>query len=249
MKVTQIPLRRQLGTALSLAALCLAALSLAPSAALAASPLPQPDPPWVTSTSAITTTTTMTTLSFGTTTDAAQVITGYDLQELESGSWTTIDTVSDAFPGEKILSQQVLGLNPATSYEFAVVAFDAAGDLSPRSGPVTVTTLPTTQFPVCQVIAYHFAPSFVVVANITNTTASTLTDPSVSFTMPSNTSVRTIYNATLALTATGGTLTANSNSATVAPGGETSVGFEGSVSPYIPPSGFTLNGQPCTPAT
>lgn len=247
MNVKQIPLRRRLGTAVSLTALCLAALSLAPSTALAASPLPQPDAPWVTSTAEITTTTTMTTLSFGTTTDAAQIITGYYLQELENGSWTTIDTVNDSFAGEKILTQQILGLSPATTYEFAVVAFDAAGDLSPQSDPVTVTTLPTTQFPICQVSLYYIPSNlFIVYVNITNTTVSSLIDSSVSFTMPSNTSVRTVYNAALTLTTTGGTLTADSSNATIPPGGESYVGFEGTVSPYIPPSGFILNGQPCT---
>jgi hypothetical protein len=33
---------------------------------------------------------------------------------------------------------------------------------------------------------------------------------------------------------------------TIGPGGETFIGVIGSVSPFNPPSGFTLNGLPCT---
>jgi chitodextrinase len=186
------------------------------------------------------TTTTMTTLSWGSSTDNVQV-TGYDLQELENGSWTTIDTL---VPGDQV--QEVVGLAPSTSYQFAVVAFDARGNRSARSDPATVTTMTPTRYPECQFHLNSYPPGFTAYATIINTTAAPLTNWSVSFTMPSNTSVANSFGATLTRTATGGTLTAMTYDVTIGPGGETFVGFFGSVSPFNPPSGFALNGRPCT---
>jgi hypothetical protein len=335
MKVKRIPLaRRRLGTALSLATLCLGALALAPSAALADSPLPAPtdlqaqhvadtsadliwsssgatsgdvvqllvngawqryptaDPvfgylhlanltPGATYTfrvysvpyeglgyttsppsapvtfttlsapdsvpptkpptpAASGTTTTMTTLSWGSSTDNVQV-TGYDLQELENGSWTTIDTL---VPGDQV--QEVVGLAPSTTYQFAVVAFDARGNRSARSDPATVTTMTPTRYPECQFHLNSYPPGFTAYATIINTTAGPLTNWSVTFTMPSNTSVQNTFGATLTRTAAGGTLTPMTYDTTIGPGGETFIGVIGSVSPFNPPSGFTLNGLPCT---
>lgn len=64
--------------------------------------------------------------------------------------------------------------------------------------------------------------------------------------MPSRASVGAVFGATLTRTATGGTLTAATYNATIGPGGEAFLGFQGSDSPYVPPSGFTLDGQTCT---
>lgn len=186
------------------------------------------------------TTTTMTTLTWGSSTDNVQV-TGYDLQELENGSWTTIDTL---VPGDQV--QQLFGLTPATSYQFAVVAFDARGNRSARSDPTTVMTMTPTQLPGCQFHLNTYPPGFTAYVTIINTTAAPLSNWSISFTMPSNTTVSTTFGGTLTRTSTGGTLTAASYNATIGAGAETFVGFEGSVSPFNPPSGFTLNGQPCT---
>jgi hypothetical protein len=127
-----------------------------------------------------------------------------------------------------------------------VVAFDARGNRSARSNPTTVTTMTPTQFPSCQFHLNTYPPGFTAYATIINTTATPLSNWSITFTLPSNTSVSTVFGGTLTRTATGGTLTAASYNATIGAGLETFVGFEGSVSPFNPPSGFMLNGQPCT---
>ncbi len=186
------------------------------------------------------TTTTTTTLTWGSSTDNVQV-TGYDVQELENGSWTTIDTL---VPGDQV--QQVFGLTPATSYQFAVVAFDAQGNRSARSDPATVTTLTPAPVAACQFHLNTYPPGFTAYVTIINNTAAPLTNWTVSFTMPSNTSVATIFGGTLTRTPAGGTLTAAAYNATIGAGGETFAGFTGSVSPFSPPSGVSLNGQPCT---
>jgi hypothetical protein len=186
------------------------------------------------------TTTTMTTLQWSASTDNVQV-TGYDLQELENGLWTTIATLAAGG-----LTDEVTGLAPATSYQFAVIAFDAQGNRSARSNPTTVTTLATTQFPSCQFHVNAYNPSFLAYVTIINTTAAPLTNWSVSFTEPSHPTLSTVFGGTVTLTATGGTMSPATYNATVGQGGEAFTGFEGSITPFNPPSGFTLNGLPCT---
>jgi cellulose binding protein with CBM2 domain/fibronectin type III domain protein len=186
------------------------------------------------------TTTTVTAVSWAEDTDNVQV-TGYDVQELENGSWTTVGTQpSYSF------TQTVGGLSPSTAYQFAVVAFDARGNRSVRSDPVTVTTLATTPLPVCQVFLTTYDPGFLAYAEIVNTTAAPLTNWTVAFGMPATTSASSPFSSVFTRTATGGTLTPVSWDTTIGQGGELFVGFSGSASPFVPPSNFTLNGHLCT---
>ena len=89
---------------------------------------------------------------WGESTDNVQV-TGYYLQQLIGGTWTTIRTVG---PGERF--QTVSGLAAGTAYQFAAIAFDARGNQSPRADPGTVTTLATTATPTCRVQTILFSP-------------------------------------------------------------------------------------------
>jgi hypothetical protein len=187
-----------------------------------------------------TTTTTFTSLSWSPSTDNVQV-TGYNVQELENGTWTTIATQ----PSYAQLDEP-FGLTPATTYQFAVVAFDAQGNQSARSTPVSVTTLAATPFPVCKFQLTRYNPGFVANVTIINTTTAALSNWSLSFTESTRPTVSTAFNGTVTLTATGGTITPFAWDATIGQGGELFTGFEGSVTPFNPPSGFTLNGQPCT---
>jgi hypothetical protein len=217
------------------------------SASLSFTTLPGPDsvpPTQPPAPTAGNTTTTMTTLSWGPSTDNVQV-TGYDFQELENGSWTTVATL----PANSLnaYNQTVTGLAPATSYQFAVVAFDARGNRSARSNSTTVTTLTPTQFPACQFhVTVYGGGFFLAYATITNTTAQPLTNWSVSFTMPSTPTVLTSWGGTFSFAPPTGTITPASYDASIAQGAQGSVGFEGSVTPFSPPSAFTLNGLPCT---
>ncbi|MGC0209182.1 cellulase family glycosylhydrolase [Streptomyces levis] len=74
------------------------------------------------------------TLAWGAATDASGV-TGYDVVRIGGGT----ETVATSTAGT---SATLTGLAPATSHTFAVYARDAAGNRSPRSGTVTVTTSP-----------------------------------------------------------------------------------------------------------
>jgi cellulose binding protein with CBM2 domain/fibronectin type III domain protein len=173
-------------------------------------------------------------------TDNVQV-TGYDVQELENGSWTTVGSQ----PSYNF-TQSVGGLAPSTSYQLAVVAFDARGNRSQRSDPVTVTTLATTPYPSCQVQLQSFSPNFMAYVTIANTTAAAISNWTLSFDMPATTIPTNEFSSNFTRTATGGTLTPVTWNATIAPGGGIFIGFLGQASPFVLPSSFSFNGRPCT---
>ncbi len=176
-------------------------------------------------------------------TDNVQV-TGYYLQQLSNGVWSTIRTVT---PGERF--QTVRGLSPATSYTFAAIAFDARGNQSPRSIPGTVTTLPATAYPACSVQLITYGTSFQAIATIMNTSATATNGWTIHFTLPSTVVTGQAFNGTLVRDATGGTITPMVWSAVIGPGGQLSTGFSGGGgATLIVPTGFTLDGRPCTSA-
>jgi hypothetical protein len=185
---------------------------------------------------------TVATVSWPEATDNVQV-TGYHLQQLIGGGWTTIRTVT---PDQRF--QTVYGLAANTSYSFAVIAFDARGNTSARSEPGTVTTLPYTATPTCRSQIIPFPPGFQAVITITNTTAATLNGWTVRFTLPATATVNYAFNGVLTRDGATGTLTPQPWNAVVGQGGQVFTGIVGSVSPFTPPSGFTLNGEAC-PAT
>lgn len=188
-----------------------------------------------------TTTTTFTTLVVLETTDNVEVTTYY-LQQLISGTWTTVKTIVQ---GDS-RAPTVTGLTANTSYQFAVVASDARGNLSPRSDPVTVTTLANTPNPTCKVQTITYNPGFQVTVTIINTTTATMNGWTLQATAPATTSTGQSFGGTLARNGTTITITPLVWSATIGQGGQLFVGFSGSATPFVIPSDYTLNGLPCT---
>lgn len=189
-----------------------------------------------------TVTTTFVTVFWPESTDNVEV-TGYYLQQLVNGEWTTIRTVG---PGGRF--QYVYSLTPGTAYSFAVIAFDARGNQSPRSAPGTVTTLPSTPYPTCQVHLIDYGPAFQVTVTIVNTTTTATNGWTIRFTLPPTVSTGPAFSGTLVRDATGGTITPLVWSAVIGPGGQLSVGFSGQAAVLTLPTDFTLDGRPCTAA-
>lgn len=188
-------------------------------------------------------TTTVVSVYWSQSTDNVQLA-GYYLQELINGAWTTIRTTDVA--GN---SQGVSGLSPATSYTFAVIAFDTRGNLSARSDPGTVTTLATTAAPSCKVnLQQYGGGGFTVTATIVNTTASNINGWTLGFSLASTASVNSVFNGVLARNGGSAVITPASYDATIGQGGQLFVGFTGSANPPAPPSGFMFDGLPCTTA-
>ncbi len=186
------------------------------------------------------TTTTATNVSWGEATDNVQV-TGYYLQQLAGGAWTTIRTV-----GAAARFQGISGLTAATSYTFGVIAFDARGNTSVRSDPGTVTTLANTPYPSCQIQIEAYNPGFTATVTITNTTTAAVSGWTIQFTLPATATVSTTFNGILTRNGATGTITPFSWNTVIGTGVQTWVGFLGSAAPFTPPAGFTFNGRPCT---
>jgi chitodextrinase len=185
-------------------------------------------------------TTTGASLVWGESTDNVEV-TGYHLQQLIGGAWTTIRAVN-AFSR----FQRVTGLSAGTAYTFAVIAFDARGNASARSAPSTVTTLATTAAPGCQAQIILFSPGFMVTVTITNTTVAPVSGWAVRFNLPAAASVGSAFGGALTRAGGTGTITPPAWGGTISPGGQLMTGFTGSATPFTPPESFTLNGLPCT---
>ncbi|MEV4510105.1 cellulose binding domain-containing protein [Dactylosporangium sp. NPDC049525] len=185
-------------------------------------------------------TTTGVSLVWGESTDNVQV-TGYHLQQLVGGAWTTIRTV-DAFSR----FQRVTGLAAGTAYTFAVIAFDARGNTSARSAAGTVSTLATTATPTCQAQIILFSPGFMVTVTITNTTAAPVSGWAVRFNLAATATVGSVFSGVLTRTGGTGTITPPAWGGTINPGGQLMTGFAGNATPFTPPESFTLNGIPCT---
>jgi hypothetical protein len=187
-------------------------------------------------------TTTSAEIFWGQSTDNVQV-TGYYLQQLVNGTWTTIRTVS-ASGNYQYLS----GLSPASSYTYAAIAFDARGNMSQRSNPATLTTLALTQKPSCKVQLQVYWTGFTATATIVNSTAAAISGWTFGFSLSPAATVSNVFGGVLTRTGGSGTITPASYNGTVGPGGQLYFGFIGSASPPAPPSGFTFNGLPCTAA-
>jgi hypothetical protein len=174
-------------------------------------------------------------------TDNVQV-TGYYLQQLIGGAWTTIRTVG---PGGRF--QTVGGLTPGTSYSFAVIAFDARGNVSARSDAGTVTTLAATTTLTCLAQVITYTTGFQASVTIINTTPLATNGWTIRFTLPADVSTGSAFNGLLTRSGSTGTITPLAWSAVIGPGGQLTVGFSGwGTAPITSPSGFTLNGVACT---
>ncbi|SEF85402.1 beta-glucosidase [Nonomuraea solani] len=148
-------------------------------------------------------------------------VTGYDVVRVQGATETPAATSATS-------PATVTGLAASTSYTFAVYARDAAGNRSPRSGTVTVTTAGggTGGCSVTPSTQTQWSTGYVIQAAVTNTGTTQKSGWSVTFTLPPGHTVTGSWNT--ALSVSGQTVTARNaaHNGTLAPSGGTSFGFQ-----------------------
>jgi cellulase/cellobiase CelA1 len=150
-------------------------------------------------------------------------------------------------------SLAVTGLTASTTYQFYVVAVDAAGNVSAPSAPVAVTTTGGGTGGASCSVAYtssDWGSGFTANVSITNTGSTAINGWTLRFTFP-NSAQRVGQGWSATWTQTGAEVAATSLSynGSLAPGASTGTGFNGAHGGTNPrPTAFTLNGATCTTA-
>jgi len=181
------------------------------------------------------------TLAWGPSTDAVGV-TGYRVYREAGATDVLLGTVTGT-------TYPVTGLSPEVTYQFYVVALDAAGNLSPASAPVAVTTSSAPPTSPCKVgySVNDWGSGFTGTVTITNTGTATVNGWNLAFTFPGNQRISQGWSATVVQTGAAVTATSLAYNGTLAAGASTSFGFNGSYTGSNPkPLAFTLNGVACT---
>ncbi|MEV4534008.1 endo-1,4-beta-xylanase [Asanoa sp. NPDC049518] len=189
-------------------------------------------------------------LSWTASSDAVGV-TGYDVLRAtgaSGGSFAVVGTPSSA-------SFVDSGLAASTTYRYQVRARDAAGNVSSLSPVATVTTTAGGGGPgpsSCRV-AYTISPwggtnGFTAGLVLTNTGTSSLSGWSLAFTLPSGQTITPPgWSATWSQSGQAVTATPLSWNSTLAPGGSTTIGFNGTHTGGTgEPTTFTVGSSSCT---
>ncbi|MEV0328334.1 glycoside hydrolase family 3 N-terminal domain-containing protein [Micromonospora echinospora] len=147
-------------------------------------------------------------------------------------------------------AHQVVGLSPQRTYRFTVQAVDGAGNTSPESAPVTVTTPPDSGGGRCSVsyVTNDWSTGFTASITIRNTGTVALSGWTLRFDLPAvGQRVTQGWSATWSQTGTTVTATNAGWNGALAPGASVGIGFTGTHSGTNPkPTAFTLNGSSCT---
>ncbi|MDQ1294690.1 MAG: endoglucanase [Actinomycetota bacterium] len=172
-------------------------------------------------------------LSWTAATDDVGVV-AYDV--LRAGTGAT-PTVVATITGTKY---QVSGLKAKTTYSFTVRAKDAAGNLSPSSPALEVTTPSggageggcTGLYTVTQ----SWAGGFMGEATVKNTSGAAINGWKLSWVNPPSTTIDSLWNAVLSVSGSNVTVTNDSHNGALAPDGTATFGFVGSGSSTAPDS-------------
>ncbi|MDQ0934760.1 mannan endo-1,4-beta-mannosidase [Streptomyces turgidiscabies] len=190
------------------------------------------------------TTPTSTTLTWAAATDNVGVA-GYDVVRVSGATETTAAASTTN-------TVTVTGLTAATSYSFAVYARDAAGNRSPRSATVNVTTPPGGGTPgVSCSVAYRvvgdWQGGFQGDITLRNTGTAALTNWTLGFSFPSGQTINNMWGGTPTQSGAGVSVVPAPYTATIPAAGSVSVGFVGAKgATNAAPTSFTLNGTACT---
>jgi mannan endo-1,4-beta-mannosidase len=184
------------------------------------------------------------TLSWSASTDAVGV-TGYDVVRVAGAEETAVTSTTGT-------STTVTGLTPATSYTFAVYARDAAGNRSPRSGTVAVTTSPGGSTAACTVgykVTSQWPGGFQGEIVLRNTGTSAINGWTLRWTFADGQRVSNLWGGTAVQSGAEVTVTSAPYTASVPAAGSVTLGFTASRgATNSSPTAFTLNGSACSTA-
>ncbi|MER6012142.1 cellulase family glycosylhydrolase [Streptomyces bluensis] len=175
-------------------------------------------------------------------TDAAGV-TGYDVVRVSGGNETAATSTATT-------SATVTGLTPSTSYTFAVYARDAAGNRSPRSGTVTVTTASGGSSASCGVgyrVTNEWSGGFQGEIVIRNSGSTAIDGWTLRWTFPDSQRITNLWGGTVTQSGAEVSVASASYTATIPAAGSVTLGFTATRSTANPsPGAFTLNGSTCS---
>ncbi|MFJ8586686.1 cellulase family glycosylhydrolase [Streptomyces sp. NPDC093595] len=169
-------------------------------------------------------------------------VTAYDVVRVDGSGETPVTTATAT-------GTTLTGLTPATAYTFAVYARDAAGNRSPRSATVAVTTAGGPAAGSCAV-AYRledWGTGFNAHVTLHNTGSQDIRGWRLDFALPGGQTVTSAWNAKVTQQGDQVRATHESWTATIPAGGTVGFGLSASsTGGNGVPAAFSLNGSPCT---
>ncbi|GAA2765168.1 cellulase family glycosylhydrolase [Streptomyces paradoxus] len=182
------------------------------------------------------------TLTWAAASDATGV-TGYDVVRISGATETAVTSSTRT-------TATLTGLSPATSHTFAVYARDAAGNRSPRSGTVTVTTSPGGSPSACGVgyrVTGSWPGGFQGEIVLRNTGTSAINGWTLRWTFPDSQRISNLWGGTATQSGSEVSVAAASYTATIPASGSVTLGFTATRPAANPsPTAFTLNGSDCS---
>ncbi|MFE9173856.1 cellulase family glycosylhydrolase [Streptomyces kebangsaanensis] len=171
-------------------------------------------------------------------------VTGYEVVRVNGTTETTVASSTTT-------TVTVSSLTPDTAYTFAVYAKDAAGNRSPRSATITVTTKKDTGTPGagCSVgyrVTNEWPGGFQAEITVRNTGTATVNGWTLGFAFPAGQTISNMWGGTPTQKGSSVTVAAASYTSTIPVNGSVAVGFTGTMLTTNPaPTAFTLNGTTC----
>ncbi|MFH8449053.1 cellulase family glycosylhydrolase [Streptomyces fungicidicus] len=183
-------------------------------------------------------------LSWGAATDANGV-TGYDVVRISGGAESVVTSTAGT-------SATVTGLTAATSYTFAVYARDAAGNRSPRSATVTVTTSSGGTTGACAIayrVTNEWPGGFQGEVTVRNTGSTAVNGWTLTWSFPADQRITNMWGGTPAQSGSEVSVASAPYTASIPASGSVVVGFTASRTATNPgPTAFALNGAACAVA-
>ncbi|MET8527376.1 fibronectin type III domain-containing protein [Micromonospora sp. NPDC005172] len=175
------------------------------------------------------------------------VLDRYEVYRVDAGGQLTLVRELYQFPPRPAMTQ-VSGLTPNTTYTFVVRARDEAGNWSPLSPPVTVTTLPPPPSCAVRTVVRQWSDGFVAYLAVENTGTTAVNGWTMTWRFWASQQVRALWGAQVVDRPDNSYLRVRntSHNALIRPGGTVSLGVIASGTQL--PEEITLNGGVCVAA-